>query len=137
MAAGVPANHIIIFNWVDLSKVPGTLSVAKELFPNSKHAVRTFLSVFHGVTTLFNMNLSLWLHLGVRAEKKPQLFDINSIFMSMASGDRFLGYSFLNVKNSCVRQQATPYCRGYLFFNDKHPTTKAGSLLAQMIAANI
>jgi phospholipase/lecithinase/hemolysin len=137
MAAGVPANHIIIFNLVDLSKVPGTLSVAKELFPNSKYAIRSFLSVFHGVTTLFNMNLSLWFHLGIRAEEKPQLFDIDNIFVIMASGNRFLGYSFANVKNSCVRQQATPYCRGYLFFNDKHPTTKAGSLLAQMIVANI
>jgi phospholipase/lecithinase/hemolysin len=35
----------------------------------------------------------------------------------------------------CVLNHATPYCLGYVFFNQKHPTTQTHQYVAEHIAS--
>ncbi len=46
-------------------------------------------------------------------------------------------YGFQNVTESCVEDNAIPYCTGYLFFNDKHPTVAVEQLIANELAKQI
>jgi phospholipase/lecithinase/hemolysin len=129
MAAGVPPNHIFVMNLPDIAKSPAAIKLIAKGFKSSEHK-KLALDFVRDMGDLFNEDLQLWLTVGIRGEAKPKIIDINDVFTHISSYNRFLNYRFVDTTHSCVHEHATPYCRGYVFFNDQHPTTYAGSLLA-------
>ena len=55
-------------------------------------------------------------------------------------GDKFLDmrlnptqYNVIDVENNCVEKKAMPVCPGYLFYDQKHPTTTIHNIIADFI----
>jgi hypothetical protein len=86
------------------------------------------LDLLSGITQLFNFDLRVGLYVSAWNVKqpfaKPHVLDVNQFLEKI-------------IKNSCLAEHATPYCKGYLFFNDKHPTTTAGKVLAVYLYNNL
>jgi len=126
IAAGVKPEQIYFINLPDLAKSPAAIKLAK-----GSDAV---LNIVHGISLLFNSSLELGL------TKMP--FSENNLLAShIISAYDLLNevmiaptkFTFTKTTQSCVAENATPYCKGYMFFNDKHPTTKIGELLADKV----
>lgn len=137
MTAGVPAQHIYVFTLPNLAKTPGVKYLVRSKLNDSVRQQAFALLMFTDISELYNKNLRFWLTYGLRGENKPKIISIESLFRSMSSDNHFLGYHFLDVDNSCVRMQATPYCTGFLFFDDEHPSTTTGELLSLYVAQHL
>ena len=130
LKAGVPADHIYVISLPDVGLTPGAVNLIQNAFPDKPKIQQFALNVLGGITNIFNFDLRAWLYLGTRSVQKPHVIDINEFFKKIIKNRDFGGTTFPHVENSCLAELATPYCKGYLFFNDKHPTTTAGKVLA-------
>jgi phospholipase/lecithinase/hemolysin len=132
--AGVPANHIYVITLPNISVTPGARTLISSAFPNSLNMQNFALSILSGVTHLFNFDLKIELYFAAWNIKqpfaKPHVVDINRFLEHIITDRDLTGTTFPHVDNSCLAENALPYCKGYLFFNDKHPTTTAGKVLA-------
>jgi phospholipase/lecithinase/hemolysin len=135
--AGVPAQHIYVFNLPNIAATPGAQHLVKNALKNSLSKQQVALYTIGAISSLYNSNLKFWLTYGIRSSQKPHVVSIEAIFHRMVTANHFLGYHFLDTQHSCLRLLATPYCTGFLFFNDKHPSTTTGKLLAVYVAQNI
>jgi len=134
LKAGVPADHIMVFNLPNLAEVPAAISLIASTFPTSESKQYLALQLISGITQLFNFDLRLRLTYGLHGQEKPRLVYINKIFTQIVKTHYFQGYYFHDVSHSCVHKRATPFCQGYLFFNGKHPSASTGRLLAMYIS---
>lgn len=125
--AGVSREQIYVIDLPDLSKTPAA---------NNKTNGNPFiLGILKIVTSAFNTNLRLALSYNVFNKMNlpaSHIYSANSLFKKIINNP--LKYGFTNVKDSCVDNKKLPYCLGYLFFDDKHPTTMAGKLMGQELA---
>jgi phospholipase/lecithinase/hemolysin len=134
---GVPAQHIYVFNLPNIGATPGAKFLVRSALGNSQNKQNLALHVIATISKIYNNDLAFWLNYGIRDSQKPHIISTNIVFNQMIKDNRFLGYRFLDIEHSCVRELATPYCAGFLFFNDKHPTTSASILLAFYVAQNL
>ncbi|MSP53817.1 MAG: hypothetical protein EXR81_06180 [Gammaproteobacteria bacterium] len=132
--AGVPADHIYVITLPNISVTPGARTLISSTFPNQPRLQKFALNILSGVTHLFNFDLRTGLYVGARTIKqpfaRPHVLDVNQFLAEIINNRNLGGTMFPHVENSCLAEHATPYCEGYLFFNDKHPTTTAGKVLA-------
>lgn len=135
--AGVPPDHIYVITLPNISITPGAKELINGSFPNQPRLQKFCLKVLSGVTNIFNFNLRSSIYLGTLRWNKPQIIDINPFLEKIIKNRDFGSTTFPHVENSCRYEYATPYCTGYLFFNDKHPTTTAGKVLAIYLYNNL
>ena len=132
--AGVPANHIYVITLPNISTTPGARNLISSAFAKQPTLQKLSLDLLSGITYLFNFDLRVGLYVGAWNVKqpyaKPHVLDVNQFLKKIIKNRDFGGTTFPHVENSCLAEHATPYCKGYLFFNDKHPTTTAGKVLA-------
>lgn len=129
--AGVQANMIYIINLPDLSKVP-----AIQVGDNSwEFYIKKILLTIP--TTLSDVSLNLNHELQFQAvEEKYRLpsshyVDAANFFNDMIQDPK--KYALNNTTESCVLKNAIPACSGFLFYNDKHPTTWANKLFSENV----
>jgi len=128
--AGVNPNQIYFIDLPDLSKTPA----ATKLAGSSK----LLLGAMHAITVSFNTSLKLALtKMPFSKNNLPEshIISIYDLLNTMMQNPQ--KYHFTHTTQSCVNDDATPYCTGYIFFNDKHPTTEAGKLIAEKVAETI
>lgn len=128
--AGVKSEMIYILNLPDLSKIP-------QVTMNNTWSLKYFLGKQNTENNLselskgFNQKLQLQ-----RGDLKYQIPVVNYIpvdqwFLDMVShSDK---YNLTNVNESCAANNALPACSGYLFYNDKHPTTYVNKIIADKV----
>jgi phospholipase/lecithinase/hemolysin len=132
--AGVPANHIYIFNLPDISKTPAANQMILQAFSDNSKEQEIIFSAIQAISNWFNFDIQMWVNYGSHAKTKPTIISIHDIFNTIATTHQFEHYQFFNVTDSCVAEKKSPSCPGYLFFNDKHPTVITGQLLADYLA---
>ncbi len=123
IAAGVKPEQIYILNLPDLSKTPAGIRIAAHQ-PSILYAMG-FL------TRVFNKGLLLTLsHDYFNDNNLPasHIFSIYKLFNKIIRHPE--NYNITEVQNSCMNEQAMPACKGYVFFNDKHPTMETGKIIA-------
>lgn len=120
--AGVSPSQIYVINLPDLSKIPAAVELSV-----SNPAILTML---HATTIAFNSNLAAALTAGDTAHALPasHIFSAQNLFDRVIKNPE--KFNLVNVDESCVKNNATPLCEGYLFFNEKHPTVAAGEIIA-------
>ena len=128
--AGVKPEQIYILNLPDLSKTP---AVQKNdswglWFLFGKQNVIDNLVY---ISNSFNQKLQQQ-----NADVKYQIpathyVRIDQLFLDMVSHPG--NYQLTNVNESCVANYAMPECRGYLFYDAKHPTAYVNSIIADHI----
>lgn len=128
IAAGVSAEQIYIIDLPNLAKAPA----AKILVKNNA----ALLKIFELVTTLYNANLRLALVYNVfNFHNLPatHIFSVNDLFTKMQNDPQ--KYHLSNMQDSCTDvADALPGCEGYLFFNEKHPSTHLGKIMGDEFA---
>lgn len=125
--AGVSPKQIYVIDLPDLSKTPAAVDFAEG---NS-----LLLGIMKVVTSTYNTNLRIALAYNLFNKANlpsSHIFSANEVFKRVINDP--LKYGFINVKDSCVDKDNLPYCKGYLFFDDKHPTTMTGKLMAKEFA---
>ena len=135
--AGVPANHIYIFNLPNIAQTPAAISMVNKNFGDNPKEANLILSVIKGITEWYNYDLQSWINYGIKGNAKPHLVTINTAFAQIEKNKSFEGYTFSNVTDSCVANHVSPACTGYVFFNEKHPTVMTGKALANYIQTTI
>jgi phospholipase/lecithinase/hemolysin len=122
MAAGVKENKIYILNMPDLSKTSGVLMAAKNMHQPLKYL---FIRSIHKMAENYNLLLRQ------KLTNKNAVIDMNGLFKNMLQHPS--DFNLTNTENNCKAAHALPACKGYLFYDIKHPTT----LIHQEIAKNI
>ena len=123
--AGVVPDHIFVVNSSDISKSPGVAKLEKTM-PG-------ITELMHNVTVAYNANLnqamtSTGTYYDIPASHIFSAYDtLNDVMNDPAQ------YGFNNTQDSCVGRGAMPYCDGYVFYDDKHPTVALGKVFAQKI----
>ena len=139
--AGVPADHIYVITLPNIGLTPGARNLISSVFPNNPKTQKFFLSILGGVSHIFNFDLKTELYFAAwninQPFAKPHVLNVNQFLEKIIKNRDFGGTTFPHVENSCLAEHATPYCKGYLFFNDKHPTTTAGKVLAIYLYNNL
>lgn len=125
--SGVPAQNIYVVNLPNLADTP-----AAQSFVNGRKSMRYMLVA---MTETYNFMLRSYLvfnylHASFNLPN-GNIISVNAEFSDILKNHQRLGFDKL--LQSCVQEGATPYCHGYMFFNEKHPTTKAHELLAKYI----
>jgi len=123
--AGAIPKQIYVIGLPDLSIIPASRSFAKGNV--------MVLSVLHSLSMLYNQLLTLYVtsHLTHADWRLPKnhVIDLSPLIDAVEMDPQRLG--FQDIYASCVKKKNTPYCKGDMFFNRKHPT----ALTHQWIAA--
>ncbi len=122
ITAGVKENKIYILNMPDLSKTSGVVTAAKAMHQPLQYL---FIRSIHSMTEDYNVLLRQ------RLTHKNAVIDMNELFKNMLQHPS--DFNLINTENNCKAAHALPACKGYLFYDIKHPTT----LIHQEIAKNI
>lgn len=129
IAAGVSPEQIYFIDLPDLSKTPAAVTLA-----NGSDFI---LDIIHGITVLFNGSLKFGL---TQFPFQTHLSPSHIISAYDLLNDTFSHpekFHFTHLIESCVADKKTPYCEGYIFFNNKHPTVAIEKLLADKINETI
>ncbi|MDX1902068.1 MAG: SGNH/GDSL hydrolase family protein [Gammaproteobacteria bacterium] len=130
IAAGVKPSQIYFLDLPDLSKTPAAIKLA--------NGSTTILKVVQAITIGFNTTLKLALmHMPFSKNNLPDSHVISIYNLLDDIIAHPAQYHFTETSKSCVDEHATPYCKNYVFFNDKHPTTQAGKWIAMTVAKNM
>lgn len=125
--AGVSPRQIYVIDLPDLSKTPAAVNFTKG---NS-----LLLGALSMLTNSYNTNLRIALAYNLlNGANLPasHIYSANHLFKEIVNDPQKFGFD--NVKESCVDRQAVPYCQGYVFFDDKHPTSASGRIMAKRFA---
>lgn len=125
--AGVPAQNIYVINLPNLSHTPSALSKA--------HGQKSFLYILSTISEFFNIMLRIqlafdYLHPSFNLPNS-HIISSEKLFQNILNNHQQEG--FLYPTKDCVKNKATPYCEGYLFFNNIHPTTKVHQMIAHCV----
>lgn len=125
--AGVSAQNIYVINMPDLANTPASQGFAK--------GNKILLYALTAITEIFNATLRIELAFNY-VNPGFNLLNDHIISAGQAFGDILKDSQALGFDrrlNSCVRDGATPYCKGYIFFNGKHPTTQVQRYIADYL----
>ncbi|MCC2666475.1 MAG: hypothetical protein K0S63_391, partial [Gammaproteobacteria bacterium] len=112
MASGVKENKIYLLNMPDLSKTSGVITAAKTMYQPLRYL---FIHSIHSMTEDYNLLLRQ------RLAHKNAVIDMNQLFKNMLQNPS--DFNLTNTENNCKAAHALPACKGYLFYDIKHPTT--------------
>jgi len=131
--AGVKAEMIYILDLPDLSKTPFILhadnAAMDSPFPPDRKD--RFKSSISNMSQDFNQKLHSQQVEAKYAIPASHYIPIAKLFNDMIANPKEYGLS--NTEDSCVAANKAPACKGYLFYNLKHPT----AAVHEMIAINI
>lgn len=129
--AGIPAQNIYVINLPDLADTPAALRMAK-----GSKVVLTSLTMISGVFNSFlRANLVFNYFDSLHNLPNGHIISANGVLKPIIKNP--LAFGFTKTLVSCARQKQLPYCRGYLFFNHKHPTSKTHQLIAKYVAVSV
>lgn len=131
ITAGVPAQNIYVINLPNLSRTPIAIDAA--------HGKNILLYTFTAICDIFNIALRAelsfdYLHAQYNLPNS-HIISSNSLFNGILKSES--QKIFTHHVDDCVANHAIPYCEGYIFFNNKHPTTKVHQLIADYITTII
>jgi len=125
IASGISPKNIYVLNLPDLSKSPYAIEHSLQLTE---------------LTIAFNTTLQMALTTSVNGSTNAplQVSHIISIFdllneMTAAPTQ----YNFSNLQESCVKDAEIPLCKGFLFYDGKHPTATAHHYIADYVSSRI
>lgn len=125
--AGVPAQNIYVLNLPDLAKTPAAQSFV--------HGNKIMLYSLTAITEIYNLalraNLAFNYFQPMFNLPNGNVISIDSIFRDLLKNHQALGFN-QDLQN-CVQDNAVPDCKGYIFFNGKHPTVKAHQYIAKFL----
>lgn len=128
--AGVPSSHIALINLPDLTKAP----IAEQVLHG--HPFLTLLTR----ATVETFNFNLWFKNKLQRlfyRNHFQYVDIFPLLNQVVKNPRAFGFD--HVTQECVLNHDAYFsgCKGYLFYNGKHPSTQAGKIVAGYIAKRL
>jgi len=128
--AGVKPEQIYILNLPDLSKSPACILLSK--------GNPAILSAIHALSVAFNDGLSLTLSHNYFSDNNLPESNILSVYDLLNEIiDNPEKYGMTHLSQNCVLDGQTPECKGYVFFNDKHPTAETGKIFARWAVEKI
>lgn len=126
--AGVSPSMIYIMNLPDLSKVPAVITGDGSWEFYVKKILLTITSTLSEVSRDYNSELLMQDTQDKYFLSHSHYIDVAHFFNELITNpDK---YQLNNVTESCVAKNATPSCNGYVFYNDKHPTTIVYKILS-------
>lgn len=128
--AGVKPEKIYILNLPDLSRTPALLtdnSWQLKVFFGKKN----IMANLRDLTKSFNDKLIQYSNDPKYKIPVTNYVPINHWFLQMISYPQ--DYQLSNVQESCIANHAFPECKGYLFYNEKHPTSYVFNMVANKI----
>ncbi len=125
--AGVPAQNIYVINMPNLADTPAAQGFAKDN--------KAMLYALTAITEIYNLALRVslvfdYLHPAFNLPN-GNIISANEEYNEILHNH--LKYGFDKLLRSCVQDGAIPDCKGYLFFNGKHPTTATNQLMSDYI----
>lgn len=129
--AGVPAQNIYVISLPDLSRTP----IAIRNTQGEKILLYTFSIICDIFNIALHMELSFnYLHAQYNLPN-GNIISADSLFDAILKNEPQEG--LIHHLEDCVLNHAEPYCEGYIFFNNKHPTTKVHSMISEYIAKTL
>lgn len=126
--AGVPNENIYVVNMPNLADTPAAVDMAK----GSKAVLLTLTSI----SQIYNKALRVYLAFdyfdALHNIPNGHIISADNILMPMVNNP--LAFGLTHTLVSCAKDNQLPYCRGYLFFNRKHPTSKAHEEIAKYLS---
>lgn len=126
--AGVPAKNIYVMNLPNLAHTPAAQKIAD--------GEKSILYLWEAISKIFNTALEVTLVLDIRHPEfnlpRHNVIFVNQILSDILENQKKYGFSM--GYQSCVSNKARADCPGYIFFNNKHPTTKVNQLIAQRLS---
>lgn len=128
--AGVRPEMIYILNLPDLSRTPAVRS-------NNSWSLKILYGKKNLEESLSRMTMDFNQKLQVQQDEAQYMIPalhylpIENWFDDIILNP--LKYNLTNISESCVAQKAMPACSGYLFYNEKHPTTYVYKIVADNI----
>ena len=113
---------IYILNMPDLSQTSGVVMLAKTMHQPLKYL---FVRSIHRMTKDYNLLLR------EKIKNKNTIVDMNALFQNMLRHPSH--FNITNIENNCEAAHAFPACKGYLFYDIKHPTTAVHKEIAKDI----
>lgn len=117
IAAGASPSQIIVMNLPDIGISPA----AKQFIAGNPELSHLF--------TLMTLNFNSRLKIALWSAHVFSTYQLLNQVLSNPSQ-----YGFINTQQSCLAAGQAPYCKGYLFYNSKHPTAALGQILADRIS---
>ncbi len=124
---------IYILNLPDLSKVPALeTSNPSWVFWIKEHMLEVPTTASY---TSLDFNRELQSQKGEEKYRLPSshYIDVAQFFNDMIIHPQ--NYNLNNTDESCVLKNAIPTCTGFLFYNDKHPTTWVHKIFSDIVLA--
>lgn len=114
---GVKKDNIYVLNLPNISKTP----VVRKMTKGSKIALYdlALISFIYDKALQYSLKSTL---------SSGHIISIKQLVNGVIKDPR--RYDFSNVSDSCVADKKTPYCKGYVFFNNKHPSSRAHAVIA-------
>ncbi len=127
--AGVPAQHIYVIGLPDLADIPAAIHLAQ----GNKVVLYTFSAISHIFNIMLRLDLSFnYLHAPYNLPN-GHILSSQSLMNQLAQAGQREGLTHLT--QDCIQEGAAPYCSGYVFFNDKHPSTATYKYMARYLAS--
>jgi phospholipase/lecithinase/hemolysin len=130
--AGVKPDMIYILDLPDLSKTPAVISIDSWAL-NTFYGKENFKKSLSDMTTDFNKKLRSQVEVESYTLPTSHYVQIEKLLNDMISFPK--KFNLTNTTESCITKKATPACEGFLFYNEKHPTTFVGKIIAKNIPA--
>lgn len=125
---GVSTRQIYVVNLPNLAGTPAAIQLSKNN--------PLLLDTLGLVTDLFNSQLAWTLESDPKIHlPKSHIIQAHKLQQEVLKDPG--KYGLTHVKEDCVAQHANPVCRGYIFFDDLHPTVLMGHIIAKGIKDGI
>lgn len=128
LEVGVSPDQVLVIDLPDISMTPAARNIASELAGDNDQAYAVLIQSMSELSQAFNGQLE-----SVLADfKSVKLFSAAELFINIAADPQ--AYGIENDVGDCVADGRAPQCNGYIFFNDKHPTTIIHQIFAENLA---
>ena len=129
--AGIPAENIYVINLPNLADTPAAIRMAK----GSKAVLVTLTAISDVFNSMLRGNLVFNYFDALHNLPNGNIISVNNVLDPVIKNP--LAFGFTKTLVSCVREKQTPYCKGYLFFNHKHPASKGHRVIANYVESAI
>lgn len=140
MDKGVSADNIYVLNLPNFSMVPAITGLVDDNISNSvlrSTALTSISLISKGYNTWLKSDLAL----STWGKFPPShVFEIDALFLEVYNNkDNLHGKLGITepVATTCVDGKKLPLCKGFLFYNDMHPTTRVHQYLAKQLQSYI
>ncbi|MFZ9035907.1 MAG: SGNH/GDSL hydrolase family protein [Francisellaceae bacterium] len=136
---GVSADNIYVLNLPDFAMVPAVRSLLAQKLKNPRDDKMALYAVSM-ISDLYNLTLKNDLFIKTYGRFKPDhVFGLDKRFLAIYENKQIQRALRIDkpVGLTCVKANALPYCRGFLFYNDMHPTSPMHAYLAGQLKAYI